>query len=138
MNHPNEEVFLLGIREELHIPFSAMVTDHGKAGGTPSVAITGFHVYEAPIHLERFSGLGRIPSPSVALRCHNLPLRRHETQMICNIYLHLCQFAGVTCLFQTLIDYFRIPDSGFKLQIYDFCKARKLGVCVFLPKGRMR
>lgn len=51
MNHPDEEVFLSCVREELHVPFAAVVADHGETRRTELVTFWSDHVCEPPVHL---------------------------------------------------------------------------------------
>lgn len=68
VDHPNEQIFLLCIGEELHIPLPAVVTNHSEAGGVVFTSIVCLYLRKAPVHLKRLSGAGRVPSPTVSLR----------------------------------------------------------------------
>ena len=74
VDHADEEVLLLGIGKELHIPLPAMVTDHGEAGSSVLAAVVVHHIGEAPVHLEGFSWLRGEPTATAALGSHQLPL----------------------------------------------------------------
>ena len=66
--NPNEQIFLLCIGEELHIPLPAVVTNHSEAGGVVFTSIVSLYLRKAPVHLKCLSGTGRVPSPTVSLR----------------------------------------------------------------------
>src|SRR5574344_362395 len=68
VDHPNEQIFLLCIGEELHIPLPAVVANHSEAGGVVFTSIVCLYLRKAPVHLKRLSGTGRVPSPTVSLR----------------------------------------------------------------------
>ena len=55
MQHADEEVFLLGIREEFNIPLPAMVSDHGKACNPVGSPLVSLNLYKSPVHLEGFT-----------------------------------------------------------------------------------
>lgn len=57
VDHANEEILLFRIREELYIPLTAVVTDHGKAGNIVFAAVIVHHFGEAPVYLVGFSRL---------------------------------------------------------------------------------
>ena len=73
VDHADEEVLLLCIGEELHIPLPTMMTDHGEAGSSILAAVVVHHIGEAPVHLEGFSRLRGEPAATAALGCHQLP-----------------------------------------------------------------
>ena len=87
MDHANEEILLFRIREELYIPLTAVVTDHGKAGYIVFAAVVVYHFGEAPVHLVGFSRLGREPAASAALWRYQLPLGRDKVLVRLNIPL---------------------------------------------------
>ena len=68
MNHPDEQVFLLGIGKELHIALSAVMTNHGETGHREFLSVAGvfLHFGKAPIHLEGFAGAGSVPASTVS------------------------------------------------------------------------
>ena len=52
MYHADKQIFLLGIREKLHIPFSTMMADHCETSDLLAVSRWMFNIDEAPIHLK--------------------------------------------------------------------------------------
>ena len=68
VDHPNEQIFLLCIGEELYIPLPAVVANHSKAGSAVFTSIISLYLRKAPVHLKCLSGTGRVPSPTVSLR----------------------------------------------------------------------
>ena len=94
MDHANEEILLFRIREELYIPLTAVVTDHGKAGNIVFAAVIVHHFGEAPVHLVGFSRLRSEPAATAALWCYQLSLGRDEMFMGCNVIFNGCQPAG--------------------------------------------
>ena len=68
VEHTNEQVFLLGVGEELHIPLTAVVADHSKAGNRVFFSGERLDLGKAPVHLERVSGAGGVPPPTVSLQ----------------------------------------------------------------------
>ena len=77
-DHANEQIFLLVIGKEFHIPLPAVVADLGKAGGGVfhSVIIQNFG--KSPVHLVGFPRCFYEPKAAFALRCYPLSLGRHE------------------------------------------------------------
>jgi hypothetical protein len=55
MEHADKEVFLLGIREEFHIPLPAVMADHGKACDPVDSPLVSLNLNKSPIHLEGFT-----------------------------------------------------------------------------------
>ena len=68
VDHTDEEVFLPRVGKELHIPLSAMMADHSKAGDPVDSPLAVHHLREAPIHLESFSRLCHVAATAVPLR----------------------------------------------------------------------
>ena len=60
--------------EELNVPLPAMMTDHSEAGHLKLGTVWIQDLCEAPVHLERFSRLGRVTTATIALRCDLLAL----------------------------------------------------------------
>ena len=67
VDHADEQIFLLGIREELNIPLASVVTDHYKAGNFIWVAMACIHVHKAPIHLVTLTGITGVTTATIAL-----------------------------------------------------------------------
>ena len=88
MDHSDEEVFLLSVRKELHIPLAAVMADHGKAGNLIRATHTVHDFHKSPVHLERFARAGFIPPPSVPLWCDELSLGRQEVLVLSYIVTH--------------------------------------------------
>ena len=78
VEHTNEQIFLLGVGEELHIPLTAVVADHSKAGNRVFFSGERLDLGKAPVHLERVSGAGGVPPPTVSLRSNRIASRRNE------------------------------------------------------------
>ena len=78
MDHANEQVLLFGVGKELHIPLTAVVADHCKAGCGVFRSVIVQDFGESPIHLVGFSRLCGEPASPVALRGHQLSLGRNE------------------------------------------------------------
>ena len=55
VDHPDEQVLLLGVGKELHIHLAAVMADHGEACYSRFVAIRIDNMCESPVHLVRFS-----------------------------------------------------------------------------------
>ena len=95
VDHPDEQVFLLGIREELNVPLSAMMADHCKACSLKLPAAVVQNFGEAPIHLEGLSRFRGEPPASVALWSNELPLCRDQVLMLCDVVLNRAEAAGI-------------------------------------------
>lgn len=76
MDHPNKQVFLPGVGEELNIPLAAVVTDHGKAGNAVGLTVVIQNIREAPVHLVGFTGLCDVPAATISLRRNQLAFGR--------------------------------------------------------------
>ena len=72
VKHPNEQILLLGIGEELYVLLTAVVADHGKAGHAVLAAVVVNNFGEPPIRLVDFSRFCCKTAPTAALRCHQL------------------------------------------------------------------
>lgn len=94
MEHPNEQIFLLGIGKELYILLTAMVAHHGKAGNIVFAAVIVHHFGEAPVHLVGFSRLRSEPAATAALWCYHLTLGGDEMFMRCDVIFNGCQPSG--------------------------------------------
>lgn len=68
VQHSNEQVFLLGIREEFNIPVAAVVADHGEAGYRIFCPGRIHNLCESPVHLVGIARLRCITAPTVFLR----------------------------------------------------------------------
>ena len=93
VKHSNEQVFLLGIGEELHILLTAVVAHHGKAGNIVFAAVVVHHFGESPVHLVGFSRLRGEPAATAALWRHQLTLGGNEMFMGCNVSLNRAETA---------------------------------------------
>ena len=94
VNDANEEILLFCTGEELYIPLTAVVTDHGKAGSIVFTAVIVHHLGEAPVHLVGFSRLRGEPTTSASLRSYQLTFGGDEMFMRRNVVLNRCQPAG--------------------------------------------
>ena len=81
VDHTDKEILLLGVGKELHIPLTAMMADHGKAGSPVGCSGILFYIDESPVHLEGFSRLRGVPPPTVPLWGNDLSLRRNKVFM---------------------------------------------------------
>ncbi len=95
MNHSYEQVLLFCVREEFHVPFSAVVADHGEACGGQYIACMVLHLDEAPVHLEGFSRWCRIPASTVSLRFDEMPFGRDKMSVLADVDLHSSQSSAV-------------------------------------------
>ena len=93
VKHPNEQILLLGIGEELYVLLTAVVAHHGKAGGIVFTAVVVYHFGKPPVHLVSFSRLSGEPTTTAALWRHQLALGGDEMFMGCNVILNGCQTA---------------------------------------------
>ena len=78
MDHPNKQVFLPGVGEELNIPLAAMVTDHGKTGNAVGLSILIQNIRESPVHLVGFTGLCDVLTATIPLRRNQLVFGRNK------------------------------------------------------------
>ena len=87
MDHSDEQIFLSGIGEELHIPLTAVMADHGEAGHLVLTAVIVHHIGEPPVHLECFARFRGKTAAPVSLGFRQLPLGRHKKFVGRNIIL---------------------------------------------------
>ncbi len=111
MDHPNKQVFLPGIGEELNIPLSAMVANHSKAGNPVGLPIVIQNISESPIHLVSFTGLCDVPEATVSLRRNQLALGWNKVFVGGDILFYNGCPAFKTGLSQTLQHYRGVLDS---------------------------
>ena len=111
VNHPDEEVLLLGIREELDVAGTAMVAGHDKARTLEGAAGACHHIREAPVHLERIPRRRLVPAAAIPLRCNDLSLGRQEVFVPCNILFDDREAAGISELFEAFEDDRRIGNA---------------------------
>jgi hypothetical protein len=95
MEHADKEVFLLGIRKELHVPLSAVVADHGEAGDPVNRSLVSFYMDESPVHLVGFTGIRGISAAAVALWCDQLTRSWNKVFMFRNVIFDCCFAAGI-------------------------------------------
>jgi hypothetical protein len=110
MDHPDEEVFLLGIWEEFDKPLAAVMTDHGEAGTFVRLSVICFHLNEAPVHLVSFAGTCLKAPAAVALRISDKASGRKQILMFLQVHLDLCLPSGVTVLSELFQADSRIAD----------------------------
>lgn len=111
VQHPDEEVLLARVREELDVGAPAMVADHGEAGDPRPLAAGALDRDEAPVHLVGLSGRRPEALPAAALRGHLPPLRGHEVPVRGDIGLHRGEAAGVALAEQPLEYHLRVGDA---------------------------
>ena len=102
MDHPNKQVFLPGIGEELNIPLAAVVADHGKAGNAVGLTVVIQNIRESPVHLVGFTGLCDVPAATISLRRNHLASGRNQVFVRSNILFYNGRPSFKTSLFQTL------------------------------------
>ena len=102
MDHPNKQVFLPGIGEELNIPLAAVVADHGKAGNAVGLTVVIQNIRESPVHLVGFTGLCDVPAATISLRRNQLASGRNQVFVRGNILFYNGRPSFKTSLFQTL------------------------------------
>ena len=137
--HPDEQILLLGIREELHVTLSTMMTDHRET--RRSERLTGFlyvHCGETPVHLVGVARVCRISSAPVALRLDSLPFGRHEIKVGAKIIAHGRLSARVSHLAECIETDRRVPDSLPEATIKDRFVSREHRRTVASPTQPMR
>ena len=115
VQHPDEEVLLARVREELDVGAPAMVADHGEAGDTRPLPAGALDRDEAPVHLVGLSGRRPEALAAAALRGRLPPLRGHEVPVRGDVGLHRCEAAGVALAEQPLEYHLRVgvsPSAG--------------------------
>ena len=125
VDHTDEQILLLGVGEELDIPYAAVVADHGEACAHKHIAQIVLHLHEAPVHLERFSGRRRISTATVSLRSYKLTLGRNKVAVSGNVVFYRGHAAAVPCLSQSLQANGRIRNTAAKHSIQRFRIAGK-------------
>ena len=132
MDHTNEQVLLLGVRKELHIPLSTVMADHCKARCLIRLPDIRFHIHKAPIHLIGLSGVSGIAASSVSLRRHDLTLGRNEILMFLDIDPNLCYPASVPDFLYPFFDGLSVCNVLPQKIINDAGKAGQ-DCCLLLP-----
>lgn len=102
MDHADEQIFLLCVGKELHIPLATVVADHGKAGHLVLAAVVVCHPGKAPVHLEGFSRLRSETAAAVALGLHQLPSGGDQIAVCGDIVLDGSQSSGITLCLEPL------------------------------------
>ena len=87
VDHTNEQIFLLCVWEELHIPLSAVVANHSEAGGIVLASVISLYFREASVHLKRLSGASRVTASTVPLRLNCMTRGRNKMLVGSNIVL---------------------------------------------------
>ena len=111
MQHPDEEVLLARVREELDVGAPAMVADHGEAADPRPLPARALDRDEAPVHLVGLSGRRPEALAAAALRGRLPPLRGHEVPVRGDIGLHRGEAAGVALAEQPLEYHLRVGDA---------------------------
>lgn len=111
VDHADEQVLLLGIGEELHIPLPAVVADHGEAGDLIFAAVIVCYPGEASVHLKGLSGLRSEPLTPASLGSHQLPFGRHKEAVGRDIVLDRGQSTGIACLLKPLQAYLSVGNT---------------------------
>ena len=101
MKHTDEQVFLLGVRKELHIPLSAMVADHCKARCIVCSANIIMDLGKTPVHLVNLARPSVIPETAATLGCNQLPLGRDEILVASDVSLYAGLAATIARLLQS-------------------------------------
>ena len=87
MYHPYEQVLLLGVGEELHIPEAAVMADHRKAGASPCIPDHIDRIHEAPVHLVSVSAFSGVSPSAVPIRLNGMPRGWDEIVMAVDVVL---------------------------------------------------
>ena len=111
VDHTDEQVLLLGIGEELHIPLATVVADHGEAGDLIFAAVIVNHPGEAPVHLKGLSGLCSEPLPPASLGRHQLPPGGYQEAVDGDIVLDRGQSTGIPRLLEPLQAYLSVGNA---------------------------
>jgi len=111
VDHADEEVLLLGIGKELHIPLPAVVANHSETGSSVLAAVVVHHIGEAPVHLEGFSRLRSEPAATAALGSHQLPPGGNQKAVGGDIVLDGGQPTRIPCLSEPLQADLSIGDT---------------------------
>ena len=98
VDHPNEQVFLLGVRKKLNVALAAVVADHSEACCTVCVSVVVQHICEAPVHLVGLTRRCDVTAPSVSLGSNLLPFGRDEMLMSGDVPFHCAAASGKTNL----------------------------------------
>lgn len=88
MDHPNEQVFLLGVGEKLNAALAAMVADHGESCRTVGVSVVVQHTCKAPVHLIGLTRHCGVTTPSVSLGNNLLPFGRDKVLISSDIFFY--------------------------------------------------
>ena len=102
MDHPNEQVFLLGIGEKLNVALAAVVADHGEACRTVCVSVVVQHICEAPVHLVGLARRCGVTASSVSLGSNLLPFGRDKVLVSGDIFFYNGRPSVKTGLLQML------------------------------------
>ena len=138
VQHSNEQVLLLCVREELDKRRPTMVAAHGKASSLVLVSGAVQDLCKAPVHMKRFSG-SRLISPSpVALRLHQMPLGGYKVLMCGNIDLYCCLPAVKACCLKPFQTNNRIRDAVHKQRVKQTCIAGETSLRGYLSRIAMR
>ena len=119
VDHADEQVLLLGIGEELHIPLATVVADHGEAGSSVLAAVVVHHIGEAPVHLKGLSRLRSEPLPPASLGSHQLPPGGHKEAVGGDIVLDRGQSTGITRLLEPLQTHLSVGNALYKELVQD-------------------
>lgn len=111
MQHPDEEVLLARVREELDVGAPVMVANHGEAGDPRPLAAGALDRDEAPVHLVCLPGRRPEALPAAALRGRLPPLRGHKVPVRRDVGLHRGEAAGVALAEQPLEYHLRVGDA---------------------------
>ena len=135
VNHANEQVFLLGVGEELHIPLTTMVADHGEAGGGVFFSQVGLNLGKAPVHLERLAGGCSVSPPPVSLRSNRITDRRDEMLVGQDVVLNRGLASGIPVYTEPAQAHGRVCHSGFQQAVQDARIAAQEGRACLLALG---
>ena len=101
MDHPNEQVFLLGVREKLSVVLATVVAGHSEACCTICVSVVVQHICETPVHLVGLARRCGVTAPSVSLGSTLLPFGRDKVLMSSDIFFYNGRPSVKTGLLQT-------------------------------------
>ena len=138
MKHPDEQILLLGIREEFYKDFATVMADHGKAGNLLNLSTLHLGFHKAPVHLVRFAGFCFVTETSGALGNGDTSFGRNKVVMLLDIRFHLGQASGISCFIQPIEAYLGVCDSFLQEGIKHSSKTSENGAVGMLTDSAMR
>ena len=100
MDHPNEQIFLLGIGEKLDVTLAAVVADHSEACCTVCVSVVVQHICKAPVHLVGLARRCCVTASTVPLGSNLLPFGRDKVLVSGDVPFHCAAASSKTDFLQ--------------------------------------